>query len=441
MMKKTIAIILSILIFVQVSVNIYADPDKKEEIPEDLPDKYLVMDSQTGAILFSKSEHEKINPRSLTSIMTSIIMLENGKLQDKIKTSMDFKVPKGTSIAVDIDEEFTLEQLLNAALLVGANDAIKALALSKTKTLEEFASLMNDRAKKLGMNDSNFESPLNSSEKEQVTSLYDISLMAKKAMDFHEFREIVKSKQYVIPPTNRKKVSRDYIKQGNAFIKDGEYYDKNVNGIRVDFTKDNYIILTSVEYEKMSLIFVSEGKDKNTAYKKHKNLMAKAKNEYDVYNLVYKDDKVGKNEVLSDDGDSLEITMIASQNVSVILPKDVDLEKDISRKIEKLDLTDTPIMTGTKLGTLSIGFRGKILSSIDLISEGSLEDAEFLGELSENKEEKTTLQKVIFVLLILLKIIIALVIWVYVVGKRRDRINKKSVSNVTKMNDYKKNRY
>ncbi len=462
-MKKIMSIMLAVILVFNAGVGfIYAEGEeeaKKENntesikfSAEDLADNYVVMDAATGKVLFSANEHVKMTMGSMTAIMTSLIMLENHSLPDKIKSPENFTSPSGSSIAVDVGEEFTLEQLLHALLLLSANDAAKTLAIANAGSVDDFVVKMNNRAKALKMNDTNFVSVYNSENNEQLTSVYDIAIMLKELMKFAAFKTAISAKEYVIPPTNKKDVARNYIKQSNLFLLENgevmEYmgktvpiYDKNILESKLStFSNGRYIIFTTANYNNMSLIFVSAGEGASKqAYAKQKALMEKAKNEYATYTIITKGQIIDK--IKLNDKEENSLTMIAKSNVSVVLPKNVDVKNDVVREVKKRDLKNVVVEKDTKLGEVILKYQGKEIAKTDLVSESSTKTSSFLGELNDETKEKTPFEMVMSVAGFIIKVILIILIWTYVVSRRREKIREKEKrDNVSSMIDYKKHR-
>ncbi len=419
---------------------------------DDLPDKYVVIDAVSSEVILSLNEHDKVKAGSMPGVLTSLIMLKDNALDSKIVSPENFTTPEGPSIAVDTNEEFTLEQLLYAILLNSANDASKTIAIHKSGSVEDFTLLLNEKAKELNMNDTKFISPLDIQSEDQITSVYDVAVLLKNAMNYSSFKEIIASESYIIPPTNKKDVDRNYIKQTNLFmLNNGEVmdymdntvniYDAEVKGGKLDvFVDGKYLMYTYVESSQMPLIFVSYGSaDSKTAYSKQKALMQKVKEEYTSYNLVVKGSVQGEIQVNPDE--ELKLNMLASQNISAILPKSIDIEKDIKKTIEKVDLTNKAILKDMKLGELSLTYDGKEIAKIDLVAETGLENESFVGDLSKVEQKMSVIEIFLAILFFIIKIVIIIFLWLFLLIITRGRRKKKNIhNNVSDLNEYKKNK-
>ncbi len=161
----------------------------------------------TGQILYEKDPpHRSMYPASTTKIMTAILALEKGNMDDMVIIDEEtVYLTDGSHIALEIGEKVLFKDLVNALLIESANDAAVAIAMHISGNIEEFAELMNHKAKEIGALNTNFTNPSGLPDEKHVTTAYDLSLMAKYAMGIEEFRDIVKNYTYQIPVTNKKR--------------------------------------------------------------------------------------------------------------------------------------------------------------------------------------------------------------------------------------------
>lgn len=143
----------------------------------------ILMDADSGAILYEKNIHEQLYPASTTKLLTCLIAVENCSLDEVVTLSHDavFDTPRDSShIALDEGEAITLEQCLNAVLIASANEAAFALAEHVSGTSwEDFTDLMNERARELGCVDSHFANPNGLPDENHYTSAYDLALIGR----------------------------------------------------------------------------------------------------------------------------------------------------------------------------------------------------------------------------------------------------------------------
>ena len=147
----------------------------------------ILIEQNTGEVLYKHNEHEKLRPASVTKVMTILLIMEsiaNGtlKYEDKIPCSEHAASMGGSQIWLDTNEELTVDEMLKAICVVSANDCTVAMAEKIGGSEENFVNMMNEKAKNLGMNDTTFKNCHGIDEDGHVTSAYDIALMSKELL-------------------------------------------------------------------------------------------------------------------------------------------------------------------------------------------------------------------------------------------------------------------
>ncbi|NLX87493.1 MAG: D-alanyl-D-alanine carboxypeptidase [Clostridiales bacterium] len=228
MKKYTAVIFLTILLtFLAGPVEAFASFDISSQ-------KAILIDAQTGQVLYSKNAHTASYPASVTKIMTAVLALERGTLTDYVPISMRASYIEGSRIYLLEGEKVTLEQVLYGLMLESGNDAAIAIAEYIAGSVEEFAVMMNDKAVQLGAKNTHFTNPNGLHDKEHVTTAYDMALIAKHAMTLPKFREIVNTVRYIIPETNMQDTR--YLYNGNRLIKNTSDNYEGANGIKTGYT-------------------------------------------------------------------------------------------------------------------------------------------------------------------------------------------------------------
>ena len=191
----------------------------------------IVMDADTGLILYEKDIHAQRYPASITKIMTTLLALENGNLNDIVTTSYDaiWDVDRDSSrIGFDVDESTTLEEMLYGIMLESDNNLSYAVAEYVGGTMENFVEMMNARAVELGCLGTHFANPHGLHEDDHYTTAYDMALIAKAAISDPTFRTITATRTHTIPATN-KNVARP-IANHHRFIRKTLNYDGCIGG-------------------------------------------------------------------------------------------------------------------------------------------------------------------------------------------------------------------
>lgn len=165
----------------------------------------ILVEKVGGHILFEKNAREKMYPASTTKILTAIIVLENCNLSDKVtvkESAVSSVPPSYVKAHLEPGEEFTVLELLHVLLIPSANDAANVLAEHVSGSVSSFADLMNETAKKLGLGNSNFTNPSGIHDENLYTTAYDLSILARHAMNIEAFRKIVSKTNCSLPATS-----------------------------------------------------------------------------------------------------------------------------------------------------------------------------------------------------------------------------------------------
>ena len=185
----------------------------------------VVMEAETGQVLYNRGMNEKQYPASITKVMTALVALEHGDLNDVITVS-DYAVTsvQGTShIALSPGEVLTLEEALYGMMLASANDCSVAIAENVGGSEEAFVKMMNEKAKELGTKNTNFVNPHGLHDVNHYTSAYDMALITRAAMKHPDFVRIAGAKMYTMSATNKQGEERLHSNQ-NLMLHSGKYY-------------------------------------------------------------------------------------------------------------------------------------------------------------------------------------------------------------------------
>lgn len=159
----------------------------------------LVMDEASGAILYEKDPHARLPGASLTKIMTALVALERGRLEDEVTVSIDGRNMRGSTVmGLQPGEVLTLEDLLYGMMLPSGNDAALAIAQHIAGTTDRFVAIMNQRAAELGMADTLYTNPHGLDSGNPYTSAFDLAVLTRTAMAREDFRTIANTRYRVV---------------------------------------------------------------------------------------------------------------------------------------------------------------------------------------------------------------------------------------------------
>ena len=218
----------------------------------------VLVELSTGRIAYEKNADKQMYPASVTKIMTAILAVENCQLTDTVTITKDMisHVPAGYTVAyLRPGEVVTVEQLLNALLIPSANDAGFALAIHISGTVEDFATLMNQKATEIGCLNTNFTNPSGIHSNDHYTTATDMALIAKYALKYKEITDIMCTLSYDLQPTNSNKRT---FQTTNTLIKpDAKTYFEYATGGKTGFTDQaGACIVATAKKENMEFLAV-----------------------------------------------------------------------------------------------------------------------------------------------------------------------------------------
>lgn len=218
-----------------------------------------VMDLDTGVFLYSKQAKEKRYPASITKIMTTLLLLENCDLDETITFSeIVYNLEEGSShLGIVPGEELTLRECAYGIMLASANDISNGVAEYMAGSLSGFADMMNEKAQELGCVNTHFSNPHGLFSEDHYTCAYDMALIAQAAYENPAFREIVSTKEYMIPETNLVEEARYFLNHHKMMQKDSDYYREWCTGGKTGFTSDSLnTLVTYAEKDGQRLVSV-----------------------------------------------------------------------------------------------------------------------------------------------------------------------------------------
>lgn len=217
--------------------------------PSPSTDHFILMEETTGRVLLEENSHDQVPIASITKLMTAVVALQYGNLDDEVVVSEEAVQTNGSSIYLEVGEKITMEDLLYGLMLRSGNDAAKVIAEHVGGSEEGFIFLMNETAAYLGMTDSQFMNPHGLDEPGHYSSAYDIAILMQYAMQHELFRKISQSESY--KPTNQ-----TYAwKNKNKLLTEKYEY---CTGGKTGFTnKAGRTLVTTAEKDQLKLITVT----------------------------------------------------------------------------------------------------------------------------------------------------------------------------------------
>lgn len=227
----------------------------------------IVMDMDTGAVLYEKAADEKHYPASITKVLTALIAIENSSMNDTVtfsEESVNCLQPGYAHIAMKPGETITMKDALSALLLASANEAGYAIGETVAGNHEKFIEMMNKRAKELGCTNSNFVNTNGMFDENHYTTPRDMALIAKEAFRHSQFREIEQETQHTIPATNLEPEPRTFQQKHKMMRQGYKFYDERCVGGKTGYTTEaSNTLITYMESNGRHLVCVDMCSRKN----------------------------------------------------------------------------------------------------------------------------------------------------------------------------------
>ena len=360
MQKKSIAILLLVaMLFGIVPAPAFADVLDKS-IPEINAAGYIVTDVETGTVLFGKNADVQALPADLVKVMTAILAIESGNLDSEIqvKSLPDFTGTNAVTIHLVKGERYTMRALVEVMLVSSANDAAHVVAEGVGGSVEKFVTLMNSKAKELGMANTVFKNPHGQDAEGQVTTAADMAKLAAYAMKNDTFRTIVKTQQ----------VNWQGVSYEKPLANTNQLFTimSDATGVQSGHTDGaKYTLIGSAKKDNRELVGVILGAADTSVYQNMRTVLNYGFEHTKVVPVIQKDTL----QTILEYEDAQKVRVVAGENYSVILPAN-----NASIVSYQMVLTDAerPIKKNTQVGALEVLLDGSEIYRVPLIA---LEDA------------------------------------------------------------------
>jgi len=331
-------------------------PAKKPVGPEIKGASAVLMDAVSGQVLYARNPHTRRPNASTTKIMTSILLMENCYLTDYACVAPDVCNTPFTSIHLKAHEQISVQDLLYGMLLRSANDAAVAVAEHISGRVDKFAELMNWKAKLLGCADTHFVTPNGLYDPKHYSSAYDLCLMARYAMQYPLFEQVVSTRKYTL---NSRTINRQdlLIFNKSKFLKDYPGAD----GVKSGYIKQaGYCYVGSATrngWRLISAVLKSDNASRDT-----EALMDYGFAHFKPVKAVLASQTIEGPEVVG--GARRTVLVRTSMDVQVVIPK---TGAKVSTKLVAQPVK-APVTAGSKVGTMIAMVNGRAVASVDAIA-------------------------------------------------------------------------
>ena len=346
----------------------------------------VLIEADTGEVLFQQDCHEELPLASVTKVMTMLLVMEavdEGKitLEDEVTISERAASMGGSQMYMEFGETHTVEELMRGVAMASANDGCVALAEYVAGSEEIFVERMNEKAKELGMRDSHFCNTNGLPVADHYSSAYDIALMSKELYQYEETHEWFTTWQSSITVGLPGKEKEFGLTNTNKLIK--QY--QGCNGIKTGFTTDaGYCLSASATREDTHLIAVALGCEtsqiRNTEVSK---LLDYGFANFETCVIAEKGQAI--EEIRVENGQPQTLKAVTADRITCLTEKGG--KGDISSKTKIDEKVHLPLKKGDKVGVLNVYQGDEKIAEYPLVAEISVEKASF-GELAKRLVKK-----------------------------------------------------
>lgn len=346
----------------------------------------ILIEASTGEILFEKNADERLVPASMTKMMSMLVIIEaieNGDLKwnQEIQVSENASSMGGSQILLETGEKMSVRDLFKGVAIASGNDAVVALAEAVAGTEDAFVQKMNDKAKELGLKNTNFKNPHGLDTANHYSSARDMSLIAKELVKHEKVLEFTSVyEDYLRENTDRK----IWLVNTNKLVR---FYD-GVDGLKTGFTEGaGYCLTATAKKDGMRVIAVVMGEaDSKTRNQEVSEMLDYAFAQYKLENLLEDGYSLGKYKVYNG---KAEFVTVIPKDGATILRKKGEKSSKATYEVDVYELK-APLKKGDVVGSLKIKEDGKVIRKVKLTVDKNVKKANYLELLGRNIRDMVT---------------------------------------------------
>ncbi len=368
-MKRFFYVLAIALLFIPI-VSVHAEQPKVELATE--ARSAILIERDTGAILYEKNAYEPLPPASMTKIMTMLLVMEvidQGKLKrdERVRASEYAASMGGSQIFLEPGEEMTVDDLLKGVAIGSGNDASVALAERIAGSEEAFVHMMNEKAKELGLKHTAFENTTGLPAKNHYSTAYDMAMMTKELLKYDLITKYTGTyEDYLREHTDKK----FWLVNTNRLVK----FYPGVDGLKTGYTSEaKYCLTATAKKGNMRVIAVVFGaptpKARNAQITK---MLDYAFSHYETKPLYKKGETIAMLPVSK--GKKKAVAAVTSEPISVLLKKG-EKSESVQTKWKLNEKVKAPVKKGEVLGTLVIKKDGAVIAKSSLVAKEPVEEA------------------------------------------------------------------
>lgn len=327
----------------------------------------VAYDRKSGKVIYGKNENKRTAMASTTKIMTAIVLIENADLNQTITVSAKAAGTGGSRLGLKHNDKITMKDLLYGLMLKSGNDAAVAIAENVGGSIEKFADLMNEEAKKIGLDNTHYVTPHGLDNPEHYTTAYELAKLADYALKNEIFAKVVNTKNYTVTINGYPK----NITNTNELL---GYLD-GVNGVKTGFTNNaGRCLVTSVnrnEFEIITVVLQADTKKMRTT--DSISLIEYVYKNYELFNIKEIVDKqfqewclINKNRIVINKCKNSNIELYKTQLSNNIIPIKKTDKDNINIEINNLYYFEAPVEKDRIIGTLKVMLNDEVIEVVDI---------------------------------------------------------------------------
>ena len=384
-MKKKLSLSIALLVSIFQVFSVYAvtipETAKQEAMALEIEALgAILIDATTGDILYQKNIDERLYPASITKLMTVLLALEYGKLDEVMTFSYEatHSIPYNSShISVDTNEQLTIEQGLYAIMLQSANEVSNGVGEHISGSMDAFAVKMTERAKEIGCTSTNFVNAHGLHSDDHYTTARDMTLIAQELLKHKFFIELMGVTYYEIPPTNVQPETRNLYNQNQLIRQSSIFYYENSLGGKTGFTDEsgNTLVSFAKQGETTLISVVLKSTGYGNSYKDTAKLFDYGFNNFETKTIAKKGDSPAHITVIETQTRKTltlgPVTISYPSDIVVTVPKNTP----ISSIVPTYNLQETyeaPIRQGELVTNVSFKLDNDIIATCNLVADSTL---------------------------------------------------------------------
>lgn len=325
----------------------------------------ILIEVSTGKIIYEKNADEQLAMASMTKMMTLLLIMENidnGNLKwDELVTTSEHAASMGGSqIFLEVGEQMTVDDLVKGICIGSGNDAAVAMAERIGGTEENFVRMMNDKAKNLGLKNTNFQNACGLDKENHYSSARDMAIIAKELVKYEKILEYTGTYEDYL----RKNTDKSFwLVNTNKLVR----YYQGVDGLKTGYTSEaGYCITTTAKKNNMRLITVVMGEPTSTIRNSETTTMLDyGFNTYQIDQILSKDTVISKEQV--DLGEESTVEVTPKEDINILNTK-IGTKRNITYEVD-LNSIKAPLKKGEVVGKINVIEDNKTIMTIDAITK------------------------------------------------------------------------